>query len=78
METYGEDPFLSGTLGTAYCARAMQGDDPFYLKVGFCWQALSRTLVPGRPPAHGPMWSHSRRDLFETYLPAFRMLVQQG
>ncbi len=35
METYGEDPFLSGTLGTAY-VRGMQGDDPFYLKVGAC------------------------------------------
>ena len=35
METYGEDPFLTGTLGTAY-VQGMQGNDPFYLKVAAC------------------------------------------
>ena len=35
METYGEDPLLSGMLGTAY-VRGLQGDDAFYLKTGAC------------------------------------------
>ena len=35
METYGEDPFLTGTLGTAY-VQGMQGNAPFYLKVAAC------------------------------------------
>lgn len=55
METYGEDPFLSGTLGTAY-VRGMQGDDPFYLKVGACGKHFAVHSVP-RPPATRPMWS---------------------
>jgi beta-glucosidase len=32
METYGEDPFLTGILGIAFI-KGMQGDDPKYLKV---------------------------------------------
>ena len=31
-ETYGEDPFLAGEMGTAF-VRGLQGDDPRYLKV---------------------------------------------
>ena len=31
-ETYGEDPFLTGEMGTAF-VRGLQGDDPRYLKV---------------------------------------------
>ena len=31
-ETYGEDPFLTGTLGTAF-VRGLQGNDPKYIKV---------------------------------------------
>ena len=76
METYGEDPFLSGTLGTAY-VRGMQGDDPFYLKVGACGKHFA---VHSGPEAtrHTADINPTKRDLFETYLPAFKMLVQQG
>lgn len=76
METYGEDPFLSGTMGTAY-VRGMQGDDPFYLKVGACGKHFA---VHSGPEAtrHSANVNPSKRDLYETYLPAFRMLVQQG
>ena len=31
-ETYGEDPFLSGVMGTAF-VKGLQGDDPRYLKI---------------------------------------------
>ena len=31
QETYGEDPFLTGAIGTAF-VKGMQGDDPRYLK----------------------------------------------
>lgn len=76
METYGEDPFLTGTLGTAY-VKGMQGDDPFYLKVGACAKHFA---VHSGPEAtrHSANVNPSKRDLFETYLPAFKMLVQQG
>src|SRR5690348_1516396 len=35
QETYGEDPFLTATMGTAYIT-GMQGSDPKYLKVAAC------------------------------------------
>lgn len=76
METYGEDPFLSGTLGTAY-VRGLQGDDPFYLKVGACAKHFAVHSGP-EGTRHEANVEPSRRDLFETYLPAFKMLVQQG
>ena len=31
-ETYGEDPFLSGVMGTAF-VKGLQGEDPRYLKI---------------------------------------------
>ena len=76
METYGEDPFLTGTMGTAY-VQGMQGDDPVYLKVAACGKHFA---VHSGPEAtrHTVNVEPSRRDLWETYLPAFRMLVQQG
>ncbi len=76
METYGEDPFLTGTLGTAY-VQGMQGNDPFYLKVAACGKHYA---VHSGPEAtrHEANVSPTKRDLFETYLPAFKMLVQQG
>lgn len=76
METYGEDPLLSGTLGTAY-VRGLQGDDPFYLKVGACAKHFAVHSGP-EGTRHEANVEPSRRDLFETYLPAFKMLVQQG
>ncbi len=76
METYGEDPFLSGTLGTAY-VRGLQGDDPFYLKVGACAKHFAVHSGP-EGTRHSANVEPSARDLFETYLPAFKMLVQQG
>ena len=35
QETYGEDPFLTSTMGVAY-VKGLQGDDPKYLKVAAC------------------------------------------
>ncbi len=35
QETYGEDPFLTGTLGKAF-VKGLQGDNPHYLKASAC------------------------------------------
>ena len=76
METWGEDPFLTGTLGTAF-VRGMQGDDPVYLKVAACGKHYA---VHSGPEAtrHEANVEPSKRDLWETYLPAFEMLVKEG
>lgn len=76
METYGEDPFLSGTIGTAY-VKGMQGDDPFYLRAAACGKHYAVHSGPEKD-RHSFNAIPSKRDLFETYLPAFKMLVQQG
>ena len=76
METYGEDPFLTGTLGTAF-VKGMQGDDPFYLKAAACGKHFAVHSGPERT-RHTANVEPTKRDLYETYLPAFKMLVQQG
>ena len=76
METYGEDPFLTGTLGTAF-VKGMQGEDPVYLKVAACGKHFA---VHSGPEAtrHSANIEPSKKDLWETYLPAFKMLVQEA
>lgn len=76
METYGEDPYLSGTIGAAY-VKGMQGDDPFYLRAAACGKHYAVHSGPEKD-RHTFNAIPSKRDLFETYLPAFKMLVQQG
>ena len=76
METFGEDPLLTGTLGTAF-VRGMQGDDPVYLKVAACAKHFAVHSGP-ESTRHSADVHPSARDLWETYLPAFQMLVQQG
>ena len=76
METWGEDPFLTGTLGTAF-VKGMQGDDPVYLKVAACGKHYA---VHSGPEAtrHSVNVEPTKHDLWETYLPAFEMLVKEG
>ena len=74
METYGEDPYLTGQLGMAV-VRGLQGpEDAEILKAHACAKHYA---------VHsGPDWNRhsynaevSERDLRETYLPAFKDLV---
>ncbi len=78
METYGEDPYLTGRMGVAV-VKGLQGDpEARYDKTHACAKHYA---------VHsGPEWNRhsydarniSRRDLLETYLPAFRQLVQEA
>ena len=77
METYGEDPFLTGQLGMAV-VRGLQGPSKAdVLKAHACAKHFA---------VHsGPEWNrHSynaevtERDLRETYLPAFKDLVTKA
>jgi len=73
METYGEDPYLTGQLGMEV-VRGLQGDHPKYLKSGAC---AKHYAVHSGPEAlrHEFDVVPSLKDLHETYLPAFRDLV---
>lgn len=76
QETYGEDPYLTGRLGVAFI-KGLQGDDPRYLKVAATAKHYAVHSGP-EPERHGFDAVVSARDLEETYLPAFRMAVQEG
>ena len=75
METYGEDPYLTSVMGSNV-VRGLQGDsDGKYNKLHACAKHYA---------VHsGPEWNRHTfnaedidpRDLWETYLPAFRTLV---
>ncbi|MEJ0087724.1 MAG: glycoside hydrolase family 3 C-terminal domain-containing protein [Pseudomonadota bacterium] len=76
QETYGEDPYLTARMGVAF-VKALQGDDPKYRKVD---ATAKHYVVHSGPEAdrhHFDVYP-SERDLWETYLPAFRALVQEG
>jgi beta-glucosidase len=76
QETYGEDPFLTGAMGTAF-VRGMQGTDPRYLKT--IATAKHYAVHSGPEPARHSFDARvSESDLRETYLPAFRALVMDG
>jgi beta-glucosidase len=76
QETYGEDPWLTARMGVAFVT-GLQGDDPKYRKVDST--AKHYAVHSGPEPARHVFDVHpSERDLYETYLPAFRALVQEG
>lgn len=85
QETYGEDPYLTSKMGLAV-VRGLQG-------VGYNGEDLGispyrKLLACAKHFAvhSGPEWNRHtfnieelpERDLWETYLPAFKTLVQQG
>ncbi|GAA4728907.1 glycoside hydrolase family 3 protein [Flavisolibacter ginsenosidimutans] len=76
QETYGEDPFLTGTMGAAF-VRGLQGDDPKYLKAAACAKHYAVHSGP-EPTRHVDNVSPSDYDLWNTYLPAFRQLVTKA
>jgi beta-glucosidase len=76
QETYGEDPWLTGRMGVAFVT-GLQGDDPKYTKV--VATAKHYAVHSGPESTRHYFDVHpSERDLYETYLPAFRALVEEG
>lgn len=76
QETYGEDPFLTASMGVAF-VKGMQGNDPVYLKTAACAKHFA---VHSGPEAtrHSFNAIVDEKDLRETYLYAFRKLVEGG
>jgi beta-glucosidase len=78
QETYGEDPYLTSRMGVLV-VKGLQGPaDNKYLKLLACAKHFA---------VHsGPEWSRhvlnlnnvNPRELYETYLPAFKALVQEA
>ena len=76
METYGEDPYLTGTMGTSY-VKGIQGSDSFYLKAAACAKHFAVHSGP-ESSRHSFNAVPTMRDLYETYLPAFERLVKEA
>jgi beta-glucosidase len=74
METYGEDPYLTGVMGCAV-VRGLQGEDGG--KVHACAKHYAVHSGPEYSRHHFNA-EVSERDLRETYLPAFKDLVQKA
>ncbi|HUA65337.1 MAG TPA: glycoside hydrolase family 3 C-terminal domain-containing protein [Alphaproteobacteria bacterium] len=76
QETYGEDPFLTGSFAVAFI-HGLQGDDPKYIKAMACAKHYAVHSGP-EPERHEFNATPPERDLYETYLPQFEMAVRQG
>ena len=76
QETYGEDPYLTSRMGVSF-VRGLQGDDPKYRKLD---ATAKHYAVHSGPEADRHTFDvhPSRRDLWETYLPAFEALVKEA
>jgi beta-glucosidase len=76
QETYGEDPFLTASMGAAF-VRGLQGSDPLHLKTAACAKHLAVHSGP-ESERHSFNAIVSEKDLRETYLYAFKKLVDSG
>jgi beta-glucosidase len=76
QETYGEDPYLTSRIGVAF-VRGLQGNDPKYLKVVATPKHYAVHSGP-EPLRHQFDAVTGKRDLYETYLPAFETSVREG
>ncbi|MHA2287721.1 MAG: glycoside hydrolase family 3 C-terminal domain-containing protein [Promethearchaeota archaeon] len=76
QETYGEDPFLTSKMGVTFI-KGLQGDHPKYLKL---------VATPKHYVAYSGLETErhkfdaivSKKDLWETYLPAFEACIREG
>ena len=82
QETYGEDPFMNAQMGLAV-VRGLQGvttlskEHPYY-KLHACAKHFAVHSGPEKTRHHFDISNLPQRDLWETYLPAFKTLVREG
>jgi len=76
QETFGEDPYLTGRLGVAF-VKGLQGSDNKYLKSAACVKHFAVHSGP-ESERHSFNAEVSKKDLWETYLPAFRECIEEA
>ena len=78
QETYGEDPYQNGRMGLRV-VRGLQGDGSSkYYKLHACAKHYAVHSGPEKTRHRFNIENLPARDLWETYLPAFKTLVQEG
>ena len=73
-ETYGEDPYLTGEMGAKFVESIQVKDEKGYLRAAACAKHLAVHSGP-ETQRHGFNADVSKKDLWETYLPAFEKLI---
>lgn len=76
METYGEDPYLTGELAVQFI-KGLQGDDPKYLKLVATAKHFVVHSGP-EPQRHRFNAMPNQRDFIETYASHFRKTVEEA
>lgn len=76
QETYGEDPYLTSRLGVAFI-KGLQNNNGEHLRTAACAKHLAVHSGP-EDTRHGYNVNVNKKDLFETYLPAFEACVKEG
>ena len=76
QETYGEDPYLTSRLGVAFI-KGLQNNGAKHLRTAACAKHLAVHSGP-EDTRHGYNVNASKKDLYETYLPAFEASVKDG
>ncbi len=76
QETCGEDPYMNAVLGVA-TVKGMQGNNDKYYKTHACAKHYAVHSGP-EPLRHSMNVEPTNRDLWETYLPAFKALVKKA
>ncbi len=73
QETWGEDPFFTGEMASEF-VKGLQGDHPKYLKAAAC---AKHYAVHSGPEKDRHIFNAvvTKRELYDTYLPAFKKLV---
>jgi len=78
QETYGEDPYLTSVMGTAV-VRGLQGPETAkYRKLWACAKHYAVHSGPEYTRHSANLTNVSPRDFWETYMPAFKTLVQDA
>ena len=78
QETYGEDPYLTSVMGTQV-VRGLQGpEDAKYRKLWACAKHYAVHSGPEYTRHTVNLTNVSPRDMWETYMPAFKTLVQDA
>ena len=78
QETYGEDPYLTSVMGTQV-VRGLQGpENAKYRKLWACAKHYAVHSGPEYTRHSANLTEVSPRDFWETYMPAFKTLVQDA
>ncbi len=76
QETYGEDPYLTAKIAVAFI-KGIQGNHHKYLKAAATAKHFAVHSGP-EPKRHSFNAVVGKKDLYETYLPAFKECVQEA